>query len=126
MQINPAHLHAVRPLKPVASTHQEQVDSARELRDAYRDFVGKTFYGQMLKSMRSTVGKPAYFHGGQTEEVFRSQLDQQLADHMTAASADTLADPMFRLQFPRQAGLLTAEEKRAEASLTDLGGLRRR
>lgn len=126
MQINPAQLHAVRPLKPTVNSHDEQVQGARDLQQAYRDFVGKTFYGQMLKAMRSTQEKPAYFHGGQTEEVFRSQLDQQLADHMTEATASTFADPMFRLQFPRQAALLAAEENQAASNLGDLTGLRRR
>jgi Rod binding domain-containing protein len=55
----------------------------------------------MIKSMRSTVGKPAYFHGGRGEEVFRSQLDQTLAQHMTEATADRFADPMFHRQFPK-------------------------
>jgi len=126
MKINPAQLGAVNPLRPSAKSGQDQVDGARKLQDAYRDFVGKTFFGEMLKSMRSTVGKPAYFHGGQTEEVFRSQLDQHLADHMTESSADKFADPMFRLQFPKQAALLAKEDQRAAADLTDLSGLRRR
>lgn len=126
MQINPAQLHPVRPLKPTLNSREQAVENARDLKNAYRDFVGKTFYGQMLKAMRTTVGKPAYFYGGQTEEVFRSQLDQQLADRMTEATADQLADPMFRLQFPAQAELLAAEESTAAANLSDLGGLRRR
>ncbi|HEX6963675.1 MAG TPA: rod-binding protein [Lacipirellula sp.] len=126
MKINTSQLGAVKPLRPTVGSHEEQVDDARKLQDAYRDFVGKTFYGQMLKSMRSTLGKPAYFHGGQTEEVFRSQLDQHLADHMTTASAKQFADPMFRLQFPQQAALLAEEDKNAAASLTDLSALRRR
>src|SRR5690606_35299167 len=37
------------------------VGKAREVREAFTQFVGETFYGHMLKSMRSTVGKPAYF-----------------------------------------------------------------
>jgi flagellar protein FlgJ len=127
MRINPAQLTSIRPLKPAGpSSREEQLDAARELQQAFTDFVGKTFFGQMLKSMRSTVGKPAYFHGGQTEEIFRSQLDQHLADHMTEASADKFAEPMFRQQFPRQAALLAEHEKRAAADLTDLSGLRRR
>lgn len=126
MKINPAQLGSVNPLRPAVKSGQEQVDGARKLQNAYRDFVGKTFFGEMLKSMRSTVGKPAYFHGGQTEEVFRSQLDQHLADHMTEASADKFAEPMFRLQFPQQAALLAKENQRAAADLTDLSGLRRR
>lgn len=67
------------------------------LRDAFRDFVGQTLFGQMLSSMRSTVGKPAYFHGGRAEEVFSQQLDQVLVEQITDASASTVADPMFEL-----------------------------
>jgi flagellar protein FlgJ len=126
MKINPAQLTAVKPLRTVGVNEQSQLEGAEKLQDAYRDFVGKTFFGEMLKSMRSTLGKPAYFHGGQTEEVFRSQLDQQLADSLTEASADQFADPMFRIQFPQQAALLAEQDKKAAASLTDLSGLRRR
>jgi peptidoglycan hydrolase FlgJ len=126
MHINLSQPTAVKPLWPTVGNEQSQLEDAEKLQKAYRDFVGKTFYGQMLKSMRSTLGKPAYFHGGQTEEVFRSQLDQHLADHMTEASAEQFADPMFRLQFPQQATLLDEHDKKAAASLTDLSALRRR
>jgi Rod binding domain-containing protein len=126
MKINLTPGAAIKPLKSTATSAQEQVNGARKLQDAYRQFVGKTFFGEMLKAMRSTLDKPAYFHGGQTEEVFRAQLDQHLADHMTEASAEQFADPMFRLQFPQQAELLAAEDKKAAAGLTDLSVLRRR
>jgi len=126
MEINPAQLVAIRPLKPSAPSQAEQLESSLELRDAYRDFIGKTFFGQMLKSMRSTVGKAAYFDGGQTEQVFRSQLDQHLADHMSDASAAQFADPMFRLQFPAQAERIAQSEAAQAANLGDLSALRRR
>jgi Rod binding domain-containing protein len=71
-----------------------------ELRQAFTQFVGEAFYGQMIKAMRSTCGKPAYFHGGRGEEVFRAQLDQTMAEHMTEATADRFADPLFQRQFP--------------------------
>lgn len=67
------------------------------LRESFRDFVGQTLFGQMLSSMRDTVGKPAYFHGGRTEEIFRDQLDSVLVEEITEASADSVADPMFEL-----------------------------
>ena len=69
----------------------------KELRKAFDNFVGETFYGQMLGSMRKMTGKPAYFHGGRAEEVFRGQLDQVLAEEMTEASAETFTGPMFEL-----------------------------
>lgn len=74
-----------------------------KLRETFQQFVGETFFGQMIKAMRSTVGKPAYFHGGRGEEVFRGQLDQALSEHMTEASADRFSEPMFRRQFPHLA-----------------------
>jgi Rod binding domain-containing protein len=74
-----------------------------ELREKFTQFVGETFYGQMIKSMRSTVGKPAYFHGGQAEEAFRGQLDQYLSQHLTEATADRFAEPLFKQQFPHLA-----------------------
>ncbi|MCI0332232.1 MAG: rod-binding protein [Planctomycetes bacterium] len=74
-----------------------------ELREKFTQFVGEAFFGQMLKAMRSTVGKPAYFHGGRAEEVFQGQLDQQLAEHLTTASAKRFAEPMFERQFPHVA-----------------------
>lgn len=68
-----------------------------ELQESFKQFVGQTLFGQMLSSMRQTVEKPAYFHGGQTEEIFQQQLDQVLVEEITDASADRIADPMFEL-----------------------------
>ncbi len=73
----------------------------QELRETFTQFVGETFFGQMMKSMRAMTDKPAYFHGGRGEEVFQGQLDQKLAEHLTEASADRFAEPMFERQFPQ-------------------------
>ena len=126
MKINPSQLHAVKPLKPDPSSADQQLTEAKEVRQAFRSFVGEAFFRQMLKSMRSTQEKPAYFHGGQAEEVFRSQLDQALAEEMTKSSADKIADPMFRQQFPRQAELLHPEVEGRQPTLDDLQRLGRR
>ncbi len=67
------------------------------LQEAFREFVGDTLFGQMLSSMRETVGKPAYFHGGRAEEIFQDQMDQILVQDITKASAGSIADPMFEL-----------------------------
>jgi peptidoglycan hydrolase FlgJ len=66
-------------------------------RQAFDRFVGGTFYRQLLSSMQKTVGKPAYFHGGQAEEMFRGQLNQTLADKMAEATADQFTGPMYEL-----------------------------
>jgi len=67
------------------------------LRENFEDFVGQTLFGQMLKSMRKTQHKSAYFHGGRGEEVFQQQLDQVLTEKLSHASADKLAGPMYEL-----------------------------
>jgi hypothetical protein len=66
------------------------------LRQAFDRFVGETFYGQMIGSMRKMTGKPAYFHGGRAEEVFQSQFDQTLAERLAASNAHSFTGPMFR------------------------------
>lgn len=68
-----------------------------DAREAFDQFVGETFYGQMLASMRKTVGKPAYFHGGRAEEIFQGQLDQTLGEQLAKASAGSFSGPMFEL-----------------------------
>ncbi len=68
-----------------------------QVREAFDSFVGQTFYGQMLASMRKTQGKTPYFNGGRGEQVFQGQLDQQLAEQMSKANAGQFSGPMFDL-----------------------------
>lgn len=68
-----------------------------ELETAFTQFVGQTLFGTMLKAMRSTVGEPAYFHGGRAEEIFQGQLDEQIVADLTESTADSYASPMFEL-----------------------------
>lgn len=125
MKIDLNNLNQIKPLRASAQSAKEQLQGAEEVRDTFRQFVGEAFFGQMLKSMRSTQGKPAYFHGGHAEEVFQGQLDQMLSEKMTEVSADQIADPMFRQQFPHHASILAQAEQGPRANLTDLGALRR-
>jgi Rod binding domain-containing protein len=105
--------------KPSLNPSLKGRGSEGELREKFTEFVGQAFFGQMLKSMRATVGKPAYFHGGRAEEVFQSQLDQTMAEHLTEASASKIAEPMFARQFPKFA------EVKQVSSLDELSQLRR-
>ena len=91
-------------------------------REAFTKFVGTTVFGQMLGSMRKTVGEPAYFHGGQAEKVFQGQLDQAIADHLTESDGSSFADALFNHQFPHLAEVL-ADEKAAGGAGQDRGGL---
>ena|SRR6188768_799531 len=82
-----------------ALTSKEAIQAAQpaELKAAFGDFVGNTFYGQLIASMRKTVDKPAYFHGGRGEEVFQGQLDQMMAEKLSDATQEQFAGPMFEL-----------------------------
>lgn len=84
-------------IAPVSTTPIPAVSDQGELRQTFDSVVGETLFGQMLKSMRSTVHKSAYFHGGRGEEVFQQQLDQVLAQKMSQSSADRISGPMFEL-----------------------------
>ena len=46
--------------------------------------------------------------------MFRGQLDQTLAEHMTKATADQFAGPMFDLQYPQLASLLEEHESQQQ------------
>lgn len=74
-----------------ASTEQDS-----SVRDAFQKFVAGTFYKQMLKSMRKMHDKPAYFHGGQAEEMFQGQMDQQVAEDLSIKHGAALTEPLFQ------------------------------
>ncbi|MGC4003816.1 MAG: rod-binding protein [Pirellulales bacterium] len=82
-----------------AQTATNGVGSAAnsETREQFDKFVGGTFFRQMLSEMQKSVGKSEYFHGGQAEEMFRSELNSHLADEMAASSAHSFSGPMFEL-----------------------------
>jgi hypothetical protein len=73
-----------------------------ELRATFNEFVGQTFFGELIKQMRATVDKPAFFHGGMGEDIFQSQLDQVLVKNISDASAATFSDPMYQLLLARR------------------------
>src|SRR5437867_1944487 len=68
-----------------------------EMHKAFTDFVGQTFFGELVKQMRATVKKPAFFHGGMGEDIFQTQLDQILVERISETSAATFSDPMYQL-----------------------------
>lgn len=68
-----------------------------ELRQAFQDFVGQTFFTEMIKACRSGQKPSAYFNGGRAEQIFQGQLDQVLSEELSKSSADKIADPMFDL-----------------------------
>jgi peptidoglycan hydrolase FlgJ len=84
-------------LRPAAPQPPAGKLDSKEARRVFNQFVGETFYGQMLGAMRKTVGKPAYFHGGRAEEVFQQQLDQEMARQMTETGRLDFGSSMFEL-----------------------------
>ncbi len=92
----PPELAETKPEDPFAHLRDKPEDDA-DLKEAFTEFVGQTMFGSMLASMRKSVGKPAYMHGGRTEEVFQKQLDQTFVEELTESSADSFSDPMFEL-----------------------------
>jgi peptidoglycan hydrolase FlgJ len=80
-----------------------KVGGQEELQETFQDFVGQTFFGQMIASMRATQEDAPYFHGGRAEKIFQGQLDQVLAEELSDSSAAQFSDPMFKLfQLHRQ------------------------
>lgn len=66
-----------------------------ELKEKFQDFVAGTFYKEMLKSMRNTQNKPAYFHGGQAEDIFQSQMDDLVTQDLARKHGDKIAGPLY-------------------------------
>ncbi len=64
-------------------------------KQAFQKFVASTFYKQMLKAMRSTQEKVQYLDGGQAEQAFRSQLDQQISEDLAANHGAAFSDSLY-------------------------------
>lgn len=80
-------------LKPLSAVPKDQ---HAEVREKFQDFMAGTFYAQMVKSLRAGQGKPAYFHGGQAEEIFQSQLDQIVSENLAKSHGEEFAEPLYR------------------------------
>ena len=74
----------------------------------------------MLKSLRSAEQKPAYFHGGRAEEIFRGQLDQNIAEDLARDHGAAFSDPLFQV-FTQQIRSAQREgtEDNMRSNLTD-------
>ena len=101
-------MNSVSAIKPMINSLDSQVKAPGDANnpnnpdnpkfiESFNTFVGQTFYGSMLKSMRETVGKAPYFNGGMAEKMFTQQLDQMLAEKLGKTSASKLSAPMLKL-----------------------------
>ncbi len=67
------------------------------LREKFQEFVGQTFFSELIKSMRTSQKGAAYFNGGRAEEIFQGQFDQMMSERLSETSAQKISDPMFAL-----------------------------
>ncbi|WP_298859076.1 rod-binding protein [uncultured Gimesia sp.] len=88
-----------------------------ELKEAFQKFVAGTFYKQMFKAMREGQNKPAYFHGGQAEEMFQAQLDQQISEDLATGEGSAFSDTLFSA-FSRQINAKSAQSLELSSSVT--------
>lgn len=65
------------------------------LRALVGDFVGNVFYGTLLRELQNSTIKGKYLHGGRGEDVFRGQLNMELAKRMVRAPNDPIANHMY-------------------------------
>ena len=66
-----------------------------KLKSVFQEFTAGTFYKEMLGAMRKGTGKPAYFHGGYAEDVFRAEMDRHLADDLAAKHGESFTEPLY-------------------------------
>ncbi len=79
----------------LTNVERPQIGNQPDVGQAFQDFVAGTFFKQMLKALRSTVHEPAYMHGGKAEEMFQSQMDQQIAEDLARDHGADFAGPMY-------------------------------
>ena len=96
------------------ATGRKPRGKALEVREKFQDFAAGTFYKEMLKSLRSGQKHSKYFYGGQTEEIFRGQMDQQIAEDMARQYGGPFANPLFEA-YSRQTGLATTSSGEGHA-----------
>ena len=94
----------------VPKFQQDPTWGSEELHDKFNDFVSGSFFKAMLESMRKTVGKTKLIHGGRAEEIFRSQLDNTLAERMANQSGEGFSHKLFEQFIRRHQQNLTVEQ----------------
>ena len=88
--------------QPAAAAVRRGGRDTPELKKAFTDFAGQTFFGELVKQMRATLHKPAFFHGGMGEDIFQTQLDQIMVERMSETNAKSFTDPMYELLMARR------------------------
>lgn len=72
------------------------------LRRVTGQVVGSVFFGTLLKTMRQSVLRGPYGHGGRGEDVFAAQLDAVLAERAGTAVQRGLGEALYARLRPQQ------------------------
>lgn len=93
-----APVASVPPLSAIQTSKQpgQPAPSATKQRQAFQNTVGSLFYGEMIKALRSGVGKPAYLHGGRAEEMFQGQMDQEIASALAKSHGARFIEELYQ------------------------------
>lgn len=86
---------AVSSVSTASSAGSDLASREPEVKKVFQEFAAGTFYREMLGSLRKGTGKPAYFHGGYAEDVFRSEMDRHIADDLAAKHGEAFAGPLY-------------------------------
>jgi Rod binding domain-containing protein len=65
-------------------------------RQAARQLIGQALLAPLVKAMRQDPFKSKLFHGGQAEDAFTDQLDQQFVERMSERMNGPLVDSVYR------------------------------
>ena len=66
--------------------------SHQEIRTKVGEFVGSIFYGTLLREAQKSTLKGKYMHGGRGEEVFKGQLNEELARKLGRSQNNPITD----------------------------------
>jgi len=91
----PSSLSSARHSVSLAAEARTAKQPVNATQQAFQDFVAGTFYKQMLKALRSTQQSVQYMDGGQAEQAFRSQLDQQISEDLARSHGDVFAEGLY-------------------------------
>lgn len=102
LHVSPRLAAALASLNAADDAHQSQQQSNAE--DAHRaeltrnaqKLISQTFFGPMLRQMRSSPFKSELFSGGRGGEVFNTLFDQQIADRMASGTNNRLVAAVVR------------------------------
>lgn len=101
-------------LKPLQAATSKELS---EIQEKFQEFMAGSFYSQMVKSLRAGQGKPAYFHGGQAEEIFQSQMDQIVSTNLAKSHGTEFAEPMFRAYMQQRGAAVPESPARIDVSV---------